>query len=203
MSQVEPAHQAQPFYHLPHPVCAGVMEPTKKGRLETWLFQLQKGRREKGSVNKTDRERGKKGKADEKTWHRFWRCKPNREAHWRPRLENHELEASIGVRCTAGLCNKITNLQTSEKQRRDRLGWGRLLHFQLSDTTLATVTGPRLLLSRALQLEGIPRLFRPGAAKLPFARRFSPHPGFLRPMTSFRSQERSDFSIWNSGSFEL
>lgn len=125
------------------------------------------------------------------------------QAQERSTLGNHELEASMGVRCTAGLCNKITNLQTSEKQRRDRLGWARLLHFRLSGTTLATVTGPRLLLSRALQLEGIPRLFRPEAAKLPFAGRFSPHPGFLRPMTSFRSQKRCDLSIWNSGSFEL
>ena len=61
MSQVEPDHQVQPFCHQPHPICAGVMEPTKKSSLETWLFQLQKGRREKASVNKTDRERGKKG----------------------------------------------------------------------------------------------------------------------------------------------
>lgn len=48
-------------------------------------------------------------------------------------------------------------------------------------------------LNRALQFPGFQGLLRPEAAKLPFAGRFSPHPGFLRPMTSFRSQECCDF----------
>lgn len=72
MFQVEPDYQVQPFCHQPHPICVGVMEPTKKGRLETWLFQLLKGRREKASVNQQIGREGRRGKADEKTWHRFW-----------------------------------------------------------------------------------------------------------------------------------